>query len=55
MATTINTYDRYDIRGKIIDISGDIFTISVTSPFTCEIKFYCSPEYYNILHPSNIL
>ena len=52
MAATINEYDRYDISGKIIDISDYIFTISVTSPFTCVIEFHCdSYQYDNILHP----
>ena len=53
MVTTINPYDRYRISGKIIDISGNsTLTISVISPFTCEIKFHCdSSQYNNILHP----
>ena len=51
MAITINEFDVYYINGKIIDINGSTFTISVTSPFTCEVKFHCNLGYYNILHP----
>ena len=53
MELTINTSDSYWIRGKIIDIDGDrgIFTISVTHPFTCEIKFHCESGHYYLLHP----
>ena len=52
MAITINTYDRYDIKGKIININNSTLTISVTSPFTYVIEFHCdSYQYDNILHP----
>ena len=51
MAITIDKSDRYWIRGKIVHISGSALTISVISPFTCEIKFDCRPAHYNILHP----
>ncbi len=53
MELTIKKYDVYDISGKIIDINADrgIFTISVTHPFTCEIKFHCERGHYYQLHP----
>ena len=53
MAITINEFDRYNISGKIVNKhrNSSTFTIFVTSPFTCEIKFYCSPENYDMLHP----
>jgi hypothetical protein len=53
MAITINEFDRYNISGKIISKhkNNGTFTIFVTSPFTCEIKFYCSLEHYHVLHP----
>ena len=51
MAIIINESHKYYIRGKIIDINDVTFTISVTSPFTCEIEFDCSLEYYGVLHP----
>ena len=51
MAFTIKKSDVYYISGKIIDINGSTFTISVTSPFTCEIKFHCSLGHYYLLHP----
>ena len=51
MTITINESDPYHIRGKIIEIRNSTLLIFVTSPFTCEIKFYCSSEHYDILHP----
>ena len=53
MELTINKYDGYRISGKIIDIDANrgIFTISVTDPFTCEIKFHCESGHYYLLHP----
>ena len=50
MAITINESDKYYISGKIIKIRNSTLIISVTSPFTCEIEFYCKPEHYDILH-----
>ena len=52
MGITINESNKYYITGKIIDINDSIFTISVTSPFTREIKFHCRPEHYDMLHNS---
>ena len=52
MTITINESDAYHIRGKIIKINDSIFTISVTSPFTSEIKFHCRPEHYDMLRNS---
>ena len=53
MELTINKSDVYYISGKIINIDADrgIFTISVTSPFTCEIEFHCESGHYYLLHP----
>lgn len=51
MPITIKESHKYDISGKIIDINGSTFTISVTFPFTHEIKFYCRSRDYNALHP----
>ena len=41
------------MSGKIIGINEGrgIFTISVTSPFTCEIEFHCERGHYYLLHP----
>ena len=45
-------YDKYSIAGKIININdSSTLTISVTFPFISVIKFNCSSEYYNTLHP----
>ena len=53
MELTINKSNVYYISGKIIDIdeARGIFTISVTRPFTCEIKFHCERGHYYLLHP----
>ena len=53
MALTIDTYDKYEITGKIIDINNNssTLTISVTSPFTSVIEFHCNSYQYDVLHP----
>ena len=52
MALIIHRYTDYGITGKIIDVNNSgTLTISVTSPFIAEIKFYCSSYHYDILHP----
>ena len=53
MAINFDEYDRYSIKGKIIDIgrNGSTLTISVTSPFVSEIQFHCSSDHYDMLHP----
>ena len=54
MAIIIDEYnDKYSIKGKIIDVNDNssTLTISVTSPFTNVIEFYCNSEYYDVLHP----
>lgn len=53
MAIIFDKYDEYSIEGKIVDINdrSSTLTISVTSPFIGVIKFQCSLEYYNLLHP----
>ena len=52
MGIIFDQYDKYSIKGKIIDINdGSTLTISVTSPFVSQIKFHCSSEHYDTLHP----
>ena len=52
MAIIIHEYDKYSIKGKIIDINNSsTLIISVTSPFICKIKFHCNSEHYDTLHP----
>ena len=55
MAISFDEYDKYSIKGKIIDINdSSTLTISVTSPFISEIseiKFHCSSDHYDTLHP----
>ena len=53
MAINFEDYDKYSIKGKIIDINDNnsTLTISVTSPFINVIKFYCNSEHYDTLHP----
>ena len=52
MEFIFNEFDRYSIRGKIIDINdSSTLTISVISPFVSEIEFHCSSEHYDMLHP----
>ena len=52
MGFIFREFDKYSIRGKIIDINdSSTLTISVTSPFVGEFEFYCSSEYYNMLYP----
>lgn len=51
MAITINKSHKYYISGKIIKIRNSTLIISVTSPFTCEIEFYCSLGHYEALYP----
>ena len=53
MGFIFREFDKYSIRGKIIDINNDssTLTISVNSPFVGEIEFHCSSDYYDMLHP----
>ena len=52
MAINFDEYGKYSIKGKIIDINdSSTLTISVTSPFISVIKFHCSSEHYDTLHP----
>ena len=53
MAINFEDYDKYSIKGKIIDVNDNssTLTISVTSPFVSVIEFYCNSEYYDVLHP----
>jgi hypothetical protein len=55
MAINFEEYDKYSIKGKIIDMNdSSTLTISVTSPFISEIseiKFHCNSEHYDTLHP----
>ena len=53
MAINFEDYNKYSIKGKIIDINNNssTLTISVTSPFMSVIKFYCNSEHYDMLHP----
>ena len=54
MAISFHEYDRYSIKGKIIDVNDRSSTliISVTSPFASEIEFNCSSDHYDMLHPA---
>lgn len=55
MAITINTRDRYFIKGKIVDVAGDgTLAIFVAQPFSCRIKFTCYPIQYNYIHSSRL-
>lgn len=55
MAITINTRDRYLIKGKIVDMPGDgTLVIFVTHPFSSKIKFTCFPIQYNYIHSSRL-
>lgn len=55
MAITINTRDRYLIKGKIVDIPGDgTLVIFVTDPFSSKIEFTCFPMQYNYIHSSRL-
>ena len=52
MAIIFDEYDKYSIKGKIIDVNdSSTLTISVTSPFVSEVKFHCNSYHYGILHP----
>ena len=53
MALIIDPFDKYSIKGKIINVNdkSSTLTISVTSPFIRVIEFHCSSEYYDVLHP----
>ena len=52
MAISFHEYDRYSIKGKIINVNDNsTLTISVTSPFVNEVKFYCNSDHYDMLHP----
>ena len=55
MTITINTRDRYFIKGKIVDIAGNgTLVIFVTHPFSSQIKFTCFPMQYNYIHSSRL-
>ena len=50
MAISFDEYDKYSIAGKITNINdSSTLTISVTSPFECEIQFHCSSDHYDML------
>ena len=52
MAISFHEYDKYSIKGKIINVNdSSTLTISVTSPFVSEIEFQCSSDHYDMLHP----
>ena len=53
MALIIDPFDKYSIKGKIINVNdkSSTLTISVTSPFRGVIDFHCISEHYDILHP----
>ena len=55
MAITINTHDRYLIKGKIVDIANNgALVIFVTYPFSSKIEFTCFPMEYNYIHSSRL-
>lgn len=52
MAISFDEYDRYSIKGKIIDVNdSSTLIVSVTSPFSAKIQFHCSSDHYDMLHP----
>ena len=55
MAITINTHDKYFIKGKIVDIANNgTLVICVTHPFSSKIKFTCFSMEYNYIHSSRL-